>query len=94
MEIQVYQTRLGDFIKMESIGKCKYIGKTFFLGLTNGKVYDIVNIVDDLFSVVDDTDEDYLYSATHPAPMDDENFPLGKWELVEDYTGQLSPFFE
>lgn len=41
--------------------KVRYIGKTEFLMLTNGKIYEVLSIEKDWYRVVDDTGEDYLY---------------------------------
>ncbi|MDR1986685.1 MAG: hypothetical protein LBP88_06920 [Treponema sp.] len=32
------------------------------MSLINGKIYDIIAIEDDCYRVIDETDEDYLYS--------------------------------
>ncbi|WP_282919892.1 hypothetical protein [Ignavigranum ruoffiae] len=79
---------------MESLGKLKFIGESFYDGdgLTDGKIYDVVAINEPgLFAVVDDSGEDYLYSMTNPAPGDWSS-EGGKWELVEDYKGILSKY--
>lgn len=39
----------------------KWTGKTEFLVLTNGKVYDVISVEKDWYRVVDDSGEDYLY---------------------------------
>ena len=41
--------------------KVKFIGKTEFLVLTNGKVYDVLSVEKGYYRVVDDYGEDYLY---------------------------------
>lgn len=41
--------------------KVKFIGKTEFLVLTNGKVYDVLSVEKGYYRVVDDSGEDYLY---------------------------------
>lgn len=51
--------------------KVKYTGKTEFLVLTNGKVYDVVSVEKDWYRIVDDSGEDYLY-------------PPECFEIVED----------
>ena len=64
--------------------KARYIGESFGVdGLTNGKVYDVLDIEGGLLRVVDDSEEDYLYSAEQPAPMDMSS-PGGRWEVAED----------
>ena len=62
--------------------KVKYIGESFGSdSLTNGKIYMAVED-DGMYRVVDDSDEDYLYSKINPAPLDG-SAPGGKWEIVE-----------
>ena len=66
--------------------KVRYKGHTFgggVLGLTNGKVYECTGVEYDLLRIIDDEGEDYLYSASAPAPLDCKT-PPGKWEIVED----------
>ncbi|MDE6110440.1 MAG: hypothetical protein K2F65_00855 [Eubacterium sp.] len=63
--------------------KLKYIGETFGVdSLTNGKIYDAVE-EDGMYRVIDDSGEDYLYSITNPAPLDDSS-PGGIWEIIEE----------
>ncbi len=64
--------------------KVKYVGKSFGVeSLTNGKIYECIAIEDEMLRIIDDSQEDYLYSAIQPAAMD--NFELcGKWEIIED----------
>ena len=92
MKRSVYQSETDSYLDMELIGKLKYVGESFFNGdgLTDGKVYDVVRIhALGMFGVVDDSGEDYLYSMTDPAPGDGSS-KGGKWEIVEDYTGELA----
>ena len=66
--------------------KVRYKGPTFgggFLGLTDGKTYECVGVEYDLLRIIDDEGEDYLYSASAPAPLNGKTKP-GKWEVVED----------
>lgn len=86
MKRKVYQSETDKYIEKEIIGKIKYIGKSFGVdGLTNGKIYDIVGIERSMFRIIDDSEEDYLYSIITPSSLDDEKL-CGKWELIEDYT--------
>ncbi|MGX7140368.1 hypothetical protein ACWOBX_02655 [Facklamia languida] len=92
MKRSVYQSETDSYLDMELIGKLKYVGESFFNGdgLTDGKVYDVVRIDElGMFGVVDDSGEDYLYSMTDPAPGDGSS-KGGKWEIIEDYTGELA----
>lgn len=66
--------------------KLRYVGESFGVdSLTNGKVYECLGVELDelLVRVIDDSEEDYVYSAYHPAPLD-RSSPGGKWEIVED----------
>lgn len=65
--------------------KVRYLGESFGVdGLTDGEVYDCLGAeLDGLLGIFDDSGEDYLYSASSPAPMDGSS-QGGKWEIVED----------
>lgn len=41
--------------------RAKYLGKTEFLVLTKGKVYEVLSVERDWYRIVDDSGEDYLY---------------------------------
>jgi hypothetical protein len=41
--------------------KVKYKGKTD-VSLTNEKIYEVLSVEEGWFRIVDDTDDDYLYS--------------------------------
>lgn len=41
--------------------KIKWKGKTNFLALTNGKIYDVLAVEKGWYRIVDDSGEDYLY---------------------------------
>lgn len=41
--------------------KAKWKGKTDFLVLTHGKIYDVLSIEKGWYRVIDDSGEDYLY---------------------------------
>ena len=69
--------------------KVKYVGESFGLdGLTNGNTYTVLGIEFGNLRVIDDSGEDYLYSASNPAPMEKDS-PGGRWEIVEDENGAL-----
>ena len=95
MIIQVYQSETDEYKEMESIGKIRYIGESFgAVSLSNGKTYDVIEVLtDDLGRVVDDSEEDYLYSMQNPAPLDGSS-KGGTWELVEDYKGIVRKEFQ
>lgn len=41
--------------------KIKYNGKTSFMELTNGKIYEVISIEKHWYRIIDDIGEDYLY---------------------------------
>ena len=57
--------------------RAKYLGKTEFLVLTNGKVYEVLSVERDWYRIVDDSGEDYLY-------------PPELFELVNDSLAKTS----
>ena len=64
--------------------KVKYIGKSFGVEcLTNGKTYECIGIEDGMLRIIDDSGEDYLYSAIEPSSLENPELS-GKWEIVED----------
>ena len=46
---------------MGRLMKVKFLGKTDFLVLTNGKIYDVLSVEKDWYRIIDDSGEDYLY---------------------------------
>ena len=64
--------------------KVKYKGISFGVeGLTNNKIYECIGIEEDALRIIDDSEEDYLYSIVKPSDM--INLELcGKWEIIED----------
>lgn len=70
--------------------KVKYIGKSFGIdSLTDGKIYDVIEIDDDIgaLRIVDDSDEDYLYHPTSPKPNGAKE-AYGHFEIIEDDKNQ------
>mgnify|MGYP001241946959 CR=1 FL=1 len=64
--------------------RVRYVGESFGVdGLTNGKVYECLGVEGAFLRVIDDSGEDYLYSAKAPAPLDSSG-PGGRWEIIED----------
>lgn len=45
--------------------KVKFLGKTEFLVLTNGKIYDVISVERGYYRIVDDSGEDYLYPSKY-----------------------------
>ena len=72
--------------------KVIYRGVSFYDGidgLTNGKEYECIAVEGEFLRIIDDSGEDYLYSATSPGALD-ESEKRGRWEIVEDTeTGEL-----
>ncbi|WP_270457388.1 hypothetical protein [Lactobacillus gasseri] len=64
--------------------KVRYAGEIFYsgLGLTNGKVYVVLDKKGPFYRIIDDSGEDYLYSKTNPAPRDGSS-KGGYWNIVE-----------
>ena len=66
--------------------KVKYIGESFGVdSLTDGHVCECVSVENDFgfLRIIDDSGEDYLYSATNPRPLD-HSCEGGRWEIIED----------
>lgn len=60
----------------------RYLGKSFFYGLTDGKTYEAEDARDGFYRVIDDSGEGYLYSKEKPGPLDNPDI-RGRWEIVE-----------
>lgn len=94
-KMMVYQSETDEEIEMEVVGRLRYVGNTIPIQLTNGEVYTCVGIDGvDFFRIVDDEGEDYLYPIDNPRALNSygvtkEELIGGKWEVVEDPTGQL-----
>ena len=93
--IKVYQTENDYYKDMKLFGKLKYVGKSFgAVSLTNNKIYDCGGYDEQGWvQIVDDSDEDYCYSATSPRPLDGSS-EGGKWEPVEIYDDGLQKLFD
>lgn len=64
--------------------KVMYIGPSFGVtGLTNGKIYECLGVEFGNLRIIDDSDEDYLYSPIKPGPLDGSHLK-GKWRIIED----------
>ena len=64
--------------------KVQYIGESFGVdSLTNGKTYECIGVEFDLLRIIDDSEEDYLYSSRNPRPLNGSS-PGGVWIIVED----------
>ena len=90
--MKVYQSETNNYIDMNPLGKVRYVGESFGVdGLTDGEVYAVIEVDENFgdFRIVDDSEEDYLYSIDNPAPLDGSS-KGGKWEIIEDYTGELA----
>lgn len=63
--------------------KLRYVGPSFGVdGLTNGRIYQCLAVENGLLRIIDDSDDDYLYSII-PGPMWDSSIQ-GQWEIIED----------
>lgn len=66
--------------------RVKYVGKSYGVdSMTNGKEYEVLE-VDQLIGalrIVDDSEEDYLYSPKSPRPNGAKE-AYGHFEIVED----------
>lgn len=63
--------------------KLRYIGESFGVdSLTDGKIYEAIE-ENEMYRVIDDSGEDYLYSKETPAPLDGSSRG-GRWEIVEE----------
>ena len=63
--------------------KVMFIGPSFLDGLTNGKIYECLGVEFGNLRIIDDSNEDYLYSPTEPGPLDGSHLK-GKWKIIED----------
>lgn len=64
--------------------KVRYVGQTFSVdSLTDGKVYEVIGVEYGMLRVIDDSGEDYLYSANNPGTIAGK-LRGGKFEVVED----------
>ena len=66
--------------------KVQYIGESFeAVSLTSDKIYECLGVELDgnALRVIDDSEEDYLYSIVNPAPWDG-SAAGGKWKIIED----------
>ena len=52
--------------------KVKWTGETEFLGLTKGKVYEVISIEKGWYRIKDDSGEDYLYPTREFETVQDE----------------------
>ena len=91
MKVKVYKSESDEYIELESLGKLKYIGESFGVdGLTDNKIYDCIGISSDgeMLSIVDDSEENYMYSLSNPRPADGSS-KGGVWEIYEIYDKNL-----
>ena len=69
------------------IGKVKYIGKSFGVdSLTNTKIYDVISVEPPFIKIIDDSEEDYLYSLSKPSCLENPKL-CGVWKIIEDPKG-------
>lgn len=76
--------------KRMKVLKLKYSGESFGVdSLTDGKIYTAIVENQNYYRVIDDSDEDYLYSKTNPSPPDGSS-PGGKWEIMSIEDGEFT----
>lgn len=94
--VMVYQCELDQEIEMELYGLLRYVGKSFgAFGLTENKVYQCVGIDGGWLRIVDDEEEDYLYSSKRPGPATQDPATItARWEIVEIYNEELRKVLE
>lgn len=69
--------------------RVQYKGESFGVdSLTDGKIYDCIGVEMPFLRIIDDSGEDYLYSATDPGPLDGKVTP-GKWRAVDEYGEEI-----
>lgn len=82
--INVYQCELDREIPLEYVGRVRYVGESFGVdSLTDGNVYDVVRDETGMIKVVDDSNEDYLYSLDNPKPVNGSSVG-GKFLILDD----------
>lgn len=89
MITKVYQSENDEEIEMEVLGILTYFGESSLHGLTNGKNYEVVGVEYGMLRVVDDEEEDYLYSATNPKSSSEAE-TTGTWKIVESFDEELT----
>ena len=70
--MKVYQSKENKYIDMEVLDRYKYIGETDELEFINGKIYNCVGYEDDMARIVDETQEDYLYSLDNFVKVEED----------------------
>jgi len=65
--------------------KVKYLGPDILVTFTNGQIYEVIEIdkITGALRIIDNSDDDYLYSATKPKLLDEE-YKGGRFEVIED----------
>ena len=65
--------------------KVKYLGPRIRATFTDNKVYKVIEIdkITGALRIIDDSDDDYLYSPTEPKLLSDE-YKGGRFEIIED----------
>lgn len=92
--VDVYQCETDERIPLELMAIVRYKGESFGVeGLTDGKDYYIVRDKYGYPKVVDDSGEDYIYDLVNPRPLDNSSVG-GRFEILEDYTGEVTKIIE
>lgn len=56
--------------------KIRYINESD-ISLTNGKVYEVISVEDGWYRIIDDTEEDYLFSPSEFEIVSDDKTLMG-----------------
>jgi hypothetical protein len=57
------------------ICRVKYIGNWFGVdSLTNNKIYDVLSVEPLFIKIIDDSEDDYLYSLSKPSCLENQNY--------------------
>ena len=65
------------------ICRLKYFGVD---SLTNNKIYDVISVESLFIKIIDDSEEDYLYSLSKPSCLENPKL-CGVWKIIEDPKG-------
>jgi len=72
-------------VRKKILGKVKYLGPKIRAAFTDNEIYKVIEVdkITGALRIVDDSEDNYLYSPTEPKLLDDE-YKGGRFEIVED----------